>query len=197
MGEERLKQGKLIVFSAPSGTGKSTIATMVLERLPNIGFSVSATTRQRREGEQEGVNYYYLTKEAFDATIQSGGFIEYEFFFGNYYGTLLDKTSEAIDSGRAMLFDLDVKGALNLKKLFPDNSLLLFIKPPDMEVLKERLKQRGSEEEDGLQVRLQRAQLELEYAGQFDEVVVNDSLHVAVDTVTAIISKFLTKTKNI
>jgi len=194
MGEKLHQQGKLIVFSAPSGTGKSTIAKMVLERLPNIQFSVSATTRQKREGEQEAVSYYFLTKEDFEATIQCGGFIEYEFFFGNYYGTLIDKTYQVIDSGTNILLDLDVKGALNLKKLFPDNSLLLFIKPPSMDALKERLERRESEDENGLKMRLQRAKLELEYAYQFDEVVVNDTLDSAVDTVTAIVSKFLSKT---
>jgi len=194
MGEKLHQQGKLIVFSAPSGTGKSTIAKMVLERLPNIQFSVSATTRQKREGEQEAVSYYFLTKEDFEATIQCGGFIEYEFFFGNYYGTLIDKTYQVIDSGTNILLDLDVKGALNLKKLFPDNSLLLFIKPPSMDALKERLERRESEDENGLKMRLQRAQSELEYADQFDEVVVNDTLDSAVDSVIAIIRKFLSKT---
>jgi len=191
---EKQQQGKLIVFSAPSGTGKSTIANIVLERLPHLKFSVSATTRQKREGEQEGVNYYFFCKEDFERTIQSGGFIEYEFFFGNYYGTLLDKTYQAIHAGSNMLLDLDVKGALNLKKLFPDNSLLLFIQPPSMEVLQERLKSRESEDEHSLSIRLQRAQLEMEYASQFDEVVVNDTLQEAVDAVMAIITKFLSTT---
>ncbi len=192
--EERQQQGKLVVFSAPSGTGKSTIATRVLERLHNIRFSVSATTRQKRAGEEEGVNYYFLDREDFEAKIFSGGFIEYEFFFGNYYGTLLDKTYNVIDSGVNMLLDLDVKGALNVKKLFPETALLLFIKPPSMAVLKERLKGRESEDENGLNVRLERAYLELGYADQFDEVVVNDNLDKTVDIVTAIISKFLSKT---
>ena len=192
--EERRQQGKLIVFSAPSGTGKSTIAKLVLDRLQNIRFSVSATTRQQRSGEQEGVNYYFLTKEDFEEKIRQGGFIEHEFFFGNHYGTLLDKTREVIDRGTHILLDLDVKGALNLKRLFPDNSLLLFIKPPGIDVLEERLKGRKSEDEESLKVRLERARLELTYADQFDEVVVNDNLDKAVDTVTALISKFLSKT---
>ena len=143
MVEERQQQGKLVVFSAPSGTGKSTIAKMVLERLQNIRFSVSATTRSKRAGEQDGVNYYFLDREDFETKILTGGFIEHEFFFGNYYGTLLDKTYNVIDSGTNILLDLDVKGALNVKKLFPETSLLLFIEPPSMEALKERLKGRG------------------------------------------------------
>ncbi len=146
MVEERKKQGKLIVFSAPSGTGKSTIAKLVLDRIPGIRFSVSATTRQKRQGEIDGANYYFLSKEEFEEKVRGGGFIEHEYFFGNHYGTLLDKTLQVIDSGASILLDLDVKGALNLKKIFPDNSLLLFIKPPSMEVLQQRLK--GSESED-------------------------------------------------
>jgi len=112
----------------------------------------------------------------------------------SFLETLLDKTLEVIDSGIHLLLDLDVKGALNLKKLFPDNSLLLFIKPPNMEVLKQRLTGRESEDEESLNVRLERARLELEYADRFDEVVVNDNLEQAVDTVTAKITKFLLKT---
>ena len=194
MVEERKQQGKLIVFSAPSGTGKSTIARQVLERIPTLRFSVSATTRQKRAGEIEGVNYYFLSKEEFEERIQAGGFIEHEFFFGNHYGTLLDRTHAVIDSGANILLDLDVKGALNLKKIFPDNSLLLFIKPPDMEVLKKRLQGRESEDEASLNVRLERARLELAYADQFDKVVVNDDLEAAVETITAIITEFLTNT---
>ncbi len=194
MDDGRKQQGKLVVFSAPSGTGKSTISKLVLARIPNMRFSVSATTREKRAGETDGLNYFFLGKEEFEEKIRHGGFIEHEFFFGNHYGTLLDKTVDAIDSGTNILLDLDVKGALNLKKLFPDNSLLLFIKPPSMEVLKERLKGRGSEDEESLKVRLQRARLELEYAERFDQVVVNDDLEVAANTVTAIIAKFLSNT---
>jgi guanylate kinase len=194
MVEELQQQGKLIVFSAPSGTGKSTIAKMVLERVPNIKFSVSATTRQMRPGEQEGVNYYFLRKEDFEEKIRNGGFIEHEFFFGNHYGTLLDKTVAIIDNGSHILLDLDVKGAQNLKRLFPDNSLLLFIKPPSMEVLQRRLEGRKSENEESLKARLERARLELTYADRFDDVIVNDNLDKAVDTVTAIISKFISNT---
>ena len=193
MVEERKQRGKLIVFSAPSGTGKSTIAKLVLERFPNLRFSVSATTRQKRTGETEGLNYYFLSKEAFEEKIRTGGFIEHEFFFGNHYGTLLDKTGEVIDSGTSMLLDLDVKGAVNLKRIFPDNSLLLFIKPPGMEVLKQRLQGRESEDEESLNARLERARLELEYSDQFDQVVVNDDLERAVEAIATIITKFLSK----
>lgn len=191
---ENASKGKLIVFSAPSGTGKSTIAREVLERIGALSFSVSATTRPKRPGEEHGVHYHFLDRQDFEERIRQGGFIEYEFFFGNYYGTLLDKTREAIDAGRNLLFDLDVKGALNLKKLFPAASLLIFIKPPDMDVLRERLIKRGGTEQAGLQERLDRASLELAHAGEFDEVVVNDTLERAVEEITEKIKRFLSTT---
>ena len=187
------ESGKLIVFSAPSGTGKSTVAKHVLERIDGLEFSVSATTRPKREGEADGKNYFFLTKEAFEDKIRRGGFIEYEHFFGNFYGTLLDKTEEVVNAGRNMLFDLDVKGALNLKKRFPDNSLLLFLRPPDLEELKKRLQGRDSENEGALKERLERAEFELSFARQFDREVVNDDLNRAVEEVTAVITDFLSK----
>ncbi len=194
MVEKKQYPGKLIVFSAPSGTGKSTVVNLALKRLPKIRFSVSATTRKIRQGEVEGVNYYFLDKEDFETKIREDAFIEHEFFFCNYYGTLFDKTTQIIAKGEHILLDLDVKGALNLKKFFPDNSLLLFLKPPSMEVLRERLRGRETENERDRDVRLERAVMELEYAEMFDEIVVNDILDSAVDTVTAIINKFISKT---
>lgn len=191
---EHVANGKLIVFSAPSGTGKSTIAGKVLDRIAGLAFSVSATTRPKRPGEVHGIHYYFLDRQDFEERIRNGGFIEYEYFFGNYYGTLLDKTLEAINAGRHLLFDLDVKGAMNLKRLFPDNSLLIFIRPPDMETLRERLTARDGENPAGIRERLDRAELELGYAGSFDEVVVNDDLERASGEVTAIIMNFLSTT---
>ena len=187
------KKGKLVVFSAPSGTGKSTVARMVRERIGELGFSVSATTRAMRSGEQDGVDYHFLSREAFEEKIREGGFIEHEFFFGNFYGTLFDKTLEAVDAGRDLLLDLDVKGALNLKKIFGDRALLVFLKPPSMEVLASRLEGRSSEGPDALKVRLERASMELSQADRFDFVVVNDDLEETVESVTARISQFLSQ----
>lgn len=118
MAEEQKQRGKLVVFSAPSGTGKSTIAQQVMRKLHELQFSISATTRNMRPGEVDGVNYHFLSVEAFDDLVQSGGFIEHEFFFGNHYGTLLEKTSEAVNEGRHLLLDLDVKGGSEPEKAF-------------------------------------------------------------------------------
>lgn len=184
-------QGRLIVFSAPSGTGKSTVAKLVMERLGSLEFSVSATTRQMRPGERDGVDYHFLSREAFEQKIAENGFIEHEFFFGNFYGTLLDKTSEAIEAGRNLLFDLDVKGALNLKRIFGERALLVFLKPPSMEELARRLQARDSESAEALKTRLERAEMELSRAGEFDFVVVNDDLGRTVDAVASRIADFL------
>lgn len=186
--------GKLIVFSAPSGTGKSTIARRVLERVDNLTFSVSATTRPMRPGEVDGVHYFFLDRRDFQERVRQGGFIEYEYFFGNYYGTLVDTTLEALAGGRNLLFDLDVKGALNLKRFFRTDALLVFIKPPDMQTLRERLVNRDGTRQSDLHERLGRAELELAYAGRFDVVVFNDALDRVVDEVTEIVTKFLANT---
>jgi guanylate kinase len=184
-------QGRLIVFSAPSGTGKSTVAKLVMERLGSLEFSVSATTRPMRPGERDGVDYHFLSRETFERKIAENGFIEHEFFFGNFYGTLLDKTTEAIEAGRNLLFDLDVKGALNLKRIFGERALLVFLKPPSMEELARRLQERKSESAEALKTRLERAEMELSHADQFDFVVVNDDLGRAVDAVVSRIAEFL------
>lgn len=184
-------QGRLIVFSAPSGTGKSTVAKLVMERLGSLEFSVSATTRQMRPGERDGVDYHFLSREAFEQKIAKNGFIEHEFFFGNFYGTLLDKTIEAIEASRNLLFDLDVKGALNLKRIFGERALLVFLKPPSMEELARRLQARDSESAEALKTRLERAEMELSHADEFDFVVVNDDLGRTVDAVASRIAEFL------
>lgn len=183
---QHTKPGKLIVFSAPSGTGKSTIAKRVLSEIPNLGFSISATTRAMRPGEVEGREYYFLSKETFEKKIRDNAFIEYENFFGNLYGTLKEKTEEAIREGRNLLFDLDVKGAINIKQLYGEQAVLIFISPPSMQALEARLRER--QEPDGeIRTRLARAGFELSFANQFDYNVVNDDLEKAISEIKALI----------
>jgi guanylate kinase len=189
-------QGKLIVFAAPSGTGKSTIAKAILAAFPNISFSVSATTRPIREGEQNGREYYFLSKPEFEEKLQRGEFIEYSKHFDNYYGTLKSVAERTLSSGKHLLLDLDVHGSMTVKKLYGSRALLIFIKPPSLEVLRTRLMSRRTETPEAIQRRLERAEYELSFCNQFDAVVVNDSLQTAIDEVKLLISQFITETHN-
>ncbi len=183
--------GKLIVFTAPSGTGKSTIAKAILADIPMLKFSVSATTREKREGEEHGREYFFLSRDAFEAEIARHGFIEYSQHFENYYGTLKSETEKTLNSGFHLLLDLDVDGALNVKKYYGNRSLLLFIKPPSLDVLKERLMKRKTESPEKVLMRLARADYELSLADQFDAVVINDDLQKAISEVKQIVQDFL------
>lgn len=184
-------KGKLIVFAAPSGTGKSTIAKAVLAAFPNLVFSVSATTRPMREGEQNGREYHFLSRDEFEEKLRQGEFIEHSKHFDNYYGTLKSVADSVLTSGKHLLLDLDVNGSMNVKKLYGERALLIFIKPPGLEVLRERLLSRRTETPEAIQRRLERAEYELSFSNQFDAVVVNDSLQTAIDEVKALISRFL------
>jgi guanylate kinase len=183
--------GKIIVFAAPSGTGKSTIAKRVLASLPNVQFSVSATTRAMREGEQDGREYFFLSHEMFAKKINDGDFIEYNQHFDNYYGTLKSEVDRNLNAGKNVLLDLDVNGAMNVKRLYGAQALLLFIKPPSLDALRERLTTRNTESDAMLQKRLERAEYELSFSEAFDRVVTNDTLDHAVQEVTEILSKFI------
>ncbi|MBN1396695.1 MAG: guanylate kinase [Bacteroidetes bacterium] len=183
--------GKLIAISAPSGCGKTTIAKAILAKHPEILFSVSATTRPIRNGEVNGKDYFFLTKLEFENRIKDGGLVEWEEIYGNYYGTLKSEIHKALDNGRSMMFDVDVKGALSIRRNFPKDSVLVFIEPPDMEVLIERLKNRKTENAETLKRRLDRVPMELEQGSQFDFKVVNDDLDAAIAQVDEIVKKIL------
>lgn len=167
---------QLIVLSAPSGGGKTTVAKHLFTVFPQLTFSVSATTRHIRPGEVEGKDYYFLSHEEFQQKIAAGDLLEYEVIFGNYYGTLQSSVQRALDRGEVMVFDVDVKGALSLRKAFPDDTVLIFITPPTMVELEKRLRSRRTESEEQISLRLERAAMEMEQCSEFDKVIVNDKL---------------------
>lgn len=186
----------LIVISSPSGGGKSTIAKYLLSLYPDIKFSISATTRKIREGEVEGKDYYFLSKELFVNKIKSNELVEYEEIFGNLYGTLKSEVANKIKNNDTILFDVDVKGALSLRKAFPEETLLIFIAPPSFEILEERLRSRRTESDEEIKNRLNRAEEENKYKGYFDYVIINDKLENAYKEIEEISKKHLKQDKN-
>jgi guanylate kinase len=184
-----MTKGKLIVISAPSGCGKTTIAKAILAKHPKMLFSVSATTRPLRVGEVNGRDYFFLTRQEFEDRMETGDLVEWEEIYGNYYGTLKNEIHRALDHGYSMIFDVDVKGALSIRRHFPNDSVLIFIKPPSMEVLKNRLENRKTENPETLQRRLDRVPMELDQGVQFDFQVVNDDLNKAIADVDEIVQK--------
>ena len=179
-------KSKYYAFSAPSGAGKTTIIKHLLEKYDNLSVSVSATTRAMRKGEVEGIDYYFLKREQFEQYIKDDKFLEYEKVHSDYYGTLKEKVQQLVDAGKTVLFDIDVNGALNIKQNYPETELI-FIKPPSIAILIERLKKRKSETEESLKKRLQRIDYEYSKAELFDYIVINDDLDKAVSEVEAII----------
>jgi guanylate kinase len=178
----------LYVIAAPSGAGKTTIVKELLRKNEELVFSVSATTRGRRKGEVDGVDYFYLTKEEFKKKVESGDLVEYELLFnGDFYGTLKSFVNDYMEKGKSLIFDIDVKGALSLKKIYGDDALLIFIMPPDLDTLKKRLTGRGTESIEQIEERIKRVELEMNIADKFDVVVVNDDLEKAVNEIQKII----------
>lgn len=180
---------RIFIFSAPSGSGKSTIISALRERGDiDMQFSVSATNRPPRDGETDGEHYHFLSTPEFEAHIAAGDFVEYEEVYpGRFYGTLRSEIDRILDSGHNCVLDIDVKGALNVKRLYGDRTLSIFIMPPCIEELRRRLEGRGTEEPEWIEKRLAKAQWEMDFAPQFDRQVVNDDLSRAVAEVAAII----------
>ncbi|MDE7380035.1 MAG: guanylate kinase [Clostridia bacterium] len=183
-----MSKGKLIVISGPSGVGKGEIVKGVLSRKHNVSLSVSCTTRSPRENEIEGVSYFFISKELFEKMIAEGGFLEYSKHFDNYYGTPAAFVEEKLSCGNDVILEIDVDGALNVKKAKPDAVLVLIV-PPDMQTLYERLKGRDTEDEDEIKKRMERADYELSKGQQYAYVIVNDKLCDAVDKVLDIMEK--------
>jgi guanylate kinase len=174
--------GKAIIFSAPSGSGKTTIVKHLLKTNPDLGFSISASTRDKRgRTEQHGKDYYFLTPLDFKKKIDNNDFVEWEEVYeGNFYGTLKSEIERIWHEGRNVIFDVDVKGGLALKKYFGPQALAIFVKVPSVEVLKERLHDRGTESEESLSRRLFKAQFEMSFQDQFDIVLVNENLETSL-----------------
>ncbi len=186
-------QGKLIIFSAPSGSGKSTIINKLMSEYGLRGrFSISATSRKPRGSEQDGVEYYFLTEEDFRRRISEGDFLEYEEVYpGCFYGTLRSEVDRTLARGENVILDIDVQGGLNVKKIYGDRALTLFIQPPSIERLRERLERRGTDAPEVIERRLAKAETELSFAHRYDEVVVNDDLEEACRDAARVIEDFL------
>ena len=189
---EATVKGKMLIFTAPSGAGKTTIVRHLLNNFGELAFSVSATNRPMREGETDGESYHFLSTEEFMQRVENDEFIEYEEVYpGRYYGTLHSEVDRIWATGRAIVFDIEVKGATNLKKFYPNESLAVFINPPSSDVLFQRLRDRSTETEDELRVRIARAAEELTYVNSFDRVLINDDLQVAFVEAEDIVEDFL------
>jgi guanylate kinase len=184
--------GKLVIFSAPSGSGKTTIVRELLKRFPQFEFSISATSRLPRGKEQDGVDYYFLTNEEFRSRVERDEFVEWEeVYAGTCYGTLKSEMERIWSQGNVIVFDVDVIGGINLKRLFGDDACSVFIMPPSVEELERRLRGRGTDSEEVILKRIGKAEFELSKAPEFDNVVVNDVLDIAVNETAAIIENFL------
>ena len=188
------KQGRLIVFSAPSGSGKTTIVRHLLKQEAlNLAFSISATSREKRGQEINGEDYYFLTAQEFKNQIKANAFLEWEEVYrDNFYGTLKSEIDRIWSEGKHVIFDVDVKGGISLKKYFGENALSIFVKVPDLETLKARLTDRNTESEESLSRRLYKAEFEMSFENQFDSTLVNDELPKALKKAEALVKLFLT-----
>jgi guanylate kinase len=185
----------LLVISAPSGAGKTTIVKEVLRQYPSFKFSISATTREMRPGETNGKDYFFLSKPEFEERVANDELVEYEEIYSNYYGTLKSEIEKALSRGENIVFDVDVKGGLSIKKKFPE-AVTIFIRPPSFEVLKERLEKRGSETADQIESRLRRVTMELEKGALYDYIIINDDLKRAVSEVFGVINNKMKEFSN-
>lgn len=180
------RKGCLIVVSGPSGTGKGTVCSALLEKYKEIAYSISATTRQPRTGEVDGVNYYFLAKNVFEKMIEDGELLEWAEVYGNYYGTPLKKIQERLADGQDILLEIDTQGAMSVKEKFPDE-IYIYIMPPSLKELERRLKTRGTDSAESIECRLKSAAGEMEIAERYNYIVVNAQVEQAVEQIAAIV----------
>ncbi len=183
-------RGRIVVVAAPSGSGKTSIAKEILRRYPTFRFSVSATTRPKRPAETDGKDYFFLDRAEFERRLAAGAFVEHETIYGNLYGTLRSEVDAALAQGMHLMFDVDVKGVLSIKRAYPE-ACLIFIRPPSVEILEQRLRARLTEDAETLRQRMARVPMEMDQARLFDHVVVNDVLATATEEVDAIVKQHL------
>lgn len=192
--KKELMQGKVIIVSAPSGAGKTSIVRHLLQEVPELRFSISATTRQKRDYEIDGKDYYFITPDEFRARIEKEEFLEWqEVYKDQYYGSLKCEVERIWNNGQVVIFDVDVLGGLNIKNFYNGQALSVFIEPPTMEELRNRLLNRGTETQDTLKKRLDKAEYELSFSKKFDRIVLNDKLVDAQKEMVEIVKDFLSK----
>jgi len=185
-------QRKLLIITAPSGAGKTSVTNYLLGLFPRLAFSISATTRQPRENETNGVEYYFLSTEAFDQKIRNNEFVEWEMVYeGKYYGTLKSEMDRIWESGRVPVLDIDVKGAIHVRQQYPESTLSIFIEPPSIEELRRRLTGRGTETKESLESRLSKAAYEISFKHSFSHTIVNHDLQTAREEAAALVRDFL------
>ena len=189
------ERGLLIVLSGPSGVGKGTVRKALFQmKHHNLSYSVSMTTRPMRPGEVDGVDYYFVTKEEFEERIKNNQFLEYENFFGNYYGTPLDKVEEKLEQGKEVFLEIEVQGALKVRSKVKD-AVFIFLVPPSRKALYDRLKTRGTETDEKINIRMEKADKEFKVAHKYDYIVVNDDVYNAADRILAIVRAEHAKTE--
>jgi len=188
--------GKFIVISAPSGAGKTSIVHYLLKNMPELAFSISACSRGKRANEIDGKDYYFLGVDEFRNKIKEGAFLEWEEVYKNqFYGTLKSEVERILNEGKKIIFDVDVVGGLNIKKQYPKESLVIFIMPPSLGVLRERLRGRGSESEESLQIRMNIAEQEIARRDEFDTVILNNDFNIACEEIQEVIRNFINSKK--